>query len=83
MAESFISPAQCRGARGMISWNQAQLAEAAKVSRMTIVDFEKEARVPHPNNLAAVRSALEDAGVEFIEANGGGPGVRLRQETAA
>jgi hypothetical protein len=30
------------------------------------------------NNLA-IRRALEDAGVDFIEANGGGPGVRLRE----
>jgi hypothetical protein len=30
-----------------------------------------------PNNLA-IRRALEAAGVEFIDANGGGPGVRLR-----
>jgi hypothetical protein len=27
----------------------------------------------------AVRRALESAGVEFIEENGGGPGVRLRK----
>jgi hypothetical protein len=27
----------------------------------------------------AVRRALEDAGVDFIDANGGGPGVRLRE----
>jgi hypothetical protein len=31
------------------------------------------------NNVAAVRSALEAAGVEFIAENGGGPGVRLRK----
>ena len=30
-----------------------------------------------PNDLA-VRRALEAAGVEFIDENGGGPGVRLR-----
>jgi hypothetical protein len=30
-------------------------------------------------NNAAVRSALENGGVEFIEENGGGPGVRLRK----
>jgi len=28
----------------------------------------------------AVRRALETAGVEFIDENGGGPGVRLRRE---
>jgi hypothetical protein len=30
------------------------------------------------NNLA-VRRAFESAGVEFIDENGGGPGVRLRK----
>jgi transcriptional regulator with XRE-family HTH domain len=62
----------------MLGWNQLQLAEAAKVARQTLVDFERGARVPYPNNLAAIRAALEAAGVEFIEENGGGPGVRLK-----
>jgi hypothetical protein len=30
-------------------------------------------------NEAALRTALEAAGVEFIDENGGGPGVRLRK----
>lgn len=30
-------------------------------------------------NSLALRRALESAGVEFIDANGGGPGVRLRK----
>jgi hypothetical protein len=30
-------------------------------------------------NEAALRTALETAGVEFIDENGGGPGVRLRK----
>ncbi len=32
-------------------------------------------------NDLAIRHALEAAGVEFIDANGGGPGVRLRSTT--
>jgi transcriptional regulator with XRE-family HTH domain len=62
----------------MLGWNQSQLADAAHVSRMTVVDFENGSRVPHSNNIAAIRAALEAAGVEFIAQNGGGPGVRLR-----
>jgi hypothetical protein len=31
----------------------------------------------------AVRDALEAAGVEFIDENGGGPGVRLRKRKRA
>jgi len=64
----------------MLAWNQGQLADAANVSRMTVVEFEGGRRAPHSNNLAAIRTALEAAGVEFIEQNGGGPGVRLRKE---
>jgi DNA-binding XRE family transcriptional regulator len=79
LSESFISAAQCRGARGMLSWSQAQLAAAAQVSRMTVVDFEVGRRSPHSNNLTAIRTALEAAGVEFIPENGGGAGVRLRK----
>jgi hypothetical protein len=32
-----------------------------------------------PANDLAVRRAWETAGVEFIDENGGGPGVRLRK----
>jgi transcriptional regulator with XRE-family HTH domain len=66
----------------MLAWSQTALASAAQVSRATLVDFERGARLPHPNNLAAIRSALESAGVEFIEENGAGPGVRLRKPPA-
>lgn len=47
--------------------DQAVLAKAANISRNTIVDFEKGRRTPGPNNLAAIRTALENAGVEFID----------------
>ncbi|WP_245263340.1 helix-turn-helix domain-containing protein [Azorhizobium doebereinerae] len=61
--------------------DQAVLAAAAGVSRNVIVDFEKGRRTPTKNNLAAIRAALEAAGVEFIPENGGGAGVRLRQKS--
>lgn len=31
-------------------------------------------------NAAAIRAALEAAGVVFVEANGDGPGVRLKKQ---
>jgi hypothetical protein len=39
---------------------------------------EHETSMTLANDLA-VRRALEAAGVEFIDGNGGGPGVRLRK----
>jgi hypothetical protein len=54
-------------------------AEKAEVAVATLADFEVGRRQPHPRTLAAIRAALEAAGVEFIEQDGGGPGVRLRR----
>lgn len=78
-----ITPAQCRAARGLIEMDQAVLASAANVSRNTVVDFEKGRRTPGANNLAAIRTALEAAGVIFLsdgETTSGGPGLRLKSE---
>ena len=74
-----MSPAQCRAARALLNWSQDALADRAALSVTTLRNFERGATTPIGNNLAAIRSALEAAGVEFIEENGGGPGVRLRK----
>jgi transcriptional regulator with XRE-family HTH domain len=73
-----ISPAQCRAARALIGWSQNDLETAAAVAKKTLADFERGARTPYARTLVAIRNALELAGVEFIERNGGGPGVRLK-----
>lgn len=73
-----ISAAQCRAARALIGWSQDQLEAASKVAKKTIADFERGARSPYVRTLDDLRRALEAAGVEFIEQNGHGPGVRLR-----
>ena len=56
---------------------QATLAIRASVSRSVIVTFENGRTKPNRNNLAAIRRALEEAGVEFLD--GPRPGVRLRE----
>jgi transcriptional regulator with XRE-family HTH domain len=66
-------------ARAALQMNVRELAEAAQVSPTTVVDFEGGKRTPHHRTLAAIRSALEAAGAEFIPENGGGAGVRLRK----
>lgn len=77
-----LTPSQCRGARAMLEMTREDLAGASLVGHSTLFDFESGRRNPHPRTLAAIRTALEAAGVEFIEQNGGGPGVRLRQPSA-
>lgn len=73
-----IAPEQCRAARALLNWSQAELEGASKVAKKTIADFERNARTPYARTIAAICAALESAGVEFIAQ--GGPGVRLRQE---
>ncbi len=75
-----LTPEQCRAARALLNWSQPDLAEAVDMTQKTITSFETGTRTPHPNNLAAIRAALEEAGVIFIdEDKTAGPGVRLRK----
>ena len=67
-----------RAARGLIGWSQERLATEAAVGIQTVIGFESGGRRRRKRTLAAIRAALESAGVEFIARNGGGPGVRLR-----
>jgi hypothetical protein len=74
-----ISSAQMRAARALLRWSALDLATASKVGvatirRVEVVDGEIPATLP---NEAALRRALETAGIEFIDNNGGGEGVRF------
>jgi transcriptional regulator with XRE-family HTH domain len=75
LLEGFITAEQCRAARGAIGWSQVDLAEAARLSRPTIQEFERGARATHENNLVALRAALESKGVRFWELEDGRLGI--------
>lgn len=62
-----------------MDWSRDQLAEAAQTTVRTLARIEAGETVPRGRTLAAIRAALEGAGVVFIDPNGGGPGVRLAQ----
>jgi hypothetical protein len=72
---------QIKAARALVKWSAEDLAQHSAVSLRTIRRAELAERHPSmtvPNDLA-IRRAFEAAGVEFIDENGGGPGVRLRK----
>jgi transcriptional regulator with XRE-family HTH domain len=75
----LISPAQCRAARGLLNMTQPDLAAASGLGLSTIVDFEKSRRAVSKDATTMIRAAFERAGIEFIQENGGGQGVRLRK----
>ena len=75
----MLTPAQCRAARGLIDRSQSDLAQHASVGVVTIRQLEAGVYASRRATLYVVRRAFESAGVEFIDENGGGAGVRLRR----
>jgi hypothetical protein len=79
--QKHLTSAQIRAARALLRWRAQDLARVsavgvATIRRAELVDGETSMTAA---NDAAIRRTLEDAGVEFIDENGGGPGVRLRK----
>jgi transcriptional regulator with XRE-family HTH domain len=75
----MVTPSQCRAARGLLDWSQQTLAENAGIGIVTVRQLEAGLHEPRRATKDVVRRCFENAGVEFIEENGGGPGVRLRK----
>ncbi len=75
----MVTPEQCRAARGLLGWSQLELAKRARVGVVTIHQLEAASNQPRLATLDVIRRAFESAGVEFIDENGGGPGVRLKK----
>ena len=74
----IILPVQCRMARAALGWGVRELAAAAKVSIDTIARFERGDELKE-RTIEAIHRALEAQGIDFIDDNGGGPGVRLKK----
>jgi hypothetical protein len=78
---SLLSSAQIRAARALLKWSAADLARQSSLGVNTVRRAEVaegKTSLTTANELA-IRRALESAGVDFIDENGGGPGVRLRK----
>jgi PAS domain S-box-containing protein len=79
-ANSVLTGAQLRAARGILNWSVRELSLAAAVSSSTIRRLE-EMDGPPPGReeaLAPLQAALESGGVEFLFPPTGKPGVRPR-----
>jgi transcriptional regulator with XRE-family HTH domain len=76
-----VSIRQIKAARALLGWSQEELAVAANVSIPTIKRLEAHdgALGGRHETGTKIHLALERGGIEFIDENGGGPGVRLRK----
>lgn len=75
----MITPEQCRAARALLDWTQRDLAARAKLSTLTIREFERKKSRLKDSTAQLLRMVLEADGVILIDENGGGPGVRLAE----
>ena len=80
-AALVLSSELIRAARALLRWEQRDLAAASSVSLPTVKRLEAKPGImaAHLSTTVALRKALEAAGIEFIDENGGGPGLRLRK----
>ena len=74
-----VTPEQSRAARGWLGWSQVELAKRANVSERTVQVFESGTRMPHPNSIAAMRRAIEAAGIRLVfDRNGVAAGILVQ-----
>ena len=77
----MITGMQIRAARAVLKWSAQELATRVGASLRTIQRLELAEGIPatRASTLQDIQLVFEKAGVEFINENGGGPGVRLRK----
>ena len=79
-----MTPDQMKAARTLLGWSQLQLSLRSDTSINVVGTFERTGRAMTVQRrpdltdpVAAIRTTLEEAGVEFTD--GDAPGVRLRK----
>jgi transcriptional regulator with XRE-family HTH domain len=83
--ELKVSIKQIKAARALLGWPQERLAQAANLSVPTIKRLEAQDGLLAGRTTTGqkIEVALKKAGIEFIDENGGGPGVRLKKKLNA
>ena len=72
-----VTKAQVKMARAALDWTVRDLADATGLHRNTINNIEVGRFAGDEATLQKIEKVFLAAGIEFINENGGGPGVRL------
>ncbi len=75
----MITPGEIRAARAILGWTRHELADRAVVSLNSVVRLERSLVDSRSSTVAAVRLALEKAGIQFLSVTDGTEGIRLHQ----
>jgi predicted transcriptional regulator len=78
----MITARQIRAARALLGWSQQQLADKAIVSLNAVARLEKGVVDSRVSTVLAIQKALAKSGIEFLEADHKGEGVRLKSPKA-
>jgi hypothetical protein len=79
-SDAPLTPEQMKAAHELLGWSRLRPSSRIGVTHDTaIARYEDGEGQSRALDLAAIRAALESAGVIFVEENGEGPGVRLRK----
>ena len=76
----MVTREQVRMARAALGWSVKELSERVGVSANTVSRYENGSDALG-GTLRKIRRVFEDAGIIFIDENGGGPGVRLKKSS--
>jgi ribosome-binding protein aMBF1 (putative translation factor) len=76
-----MTPEQLRASRAWLGWSQVELAKRANISERTVQTFESGERMPHANSVAALRRAIEGAGVRLLFDDAGDAAGIARSDT--
>ena len=76
MPQQIPDAAQIRAALSLLLWENEDLARACDITAQTVSNIKRGTTRPQPRILQAMRQALENNGIEFLDHSG----VRLRPE---
>lgn len=70
MKDAMITPALARAARGLLDWQQSDLANIGSLSLTAIKNFEGGQKTTHKKTAQAIQNAFEKHGIEFPSSGG-------------
>jgi transcriptional regulator with XRE-family HTH domain len=74
----MITPRQCKAARALLGWTQAELAEKAKLTLDTVSRFEQGKSDTRGQAMIKMEAAVRQAGIKLLASEGGeGEGLRF------